>query len=70
MTVYPTDQEVLDVHAEFIDLFGGTHEVRDSSAILSALAPQSGYYSDLAEEAAALWGSHRVSITVRSRSWM
>jgi death-on-curing protein len=76
MTVYPTYQDVLQVHAELIDRFGGTYGLRDSVAIHSALArPQSGYYSDLLEEAAALGeslsqnhpfvdGNKRVPITI------
>ena len=38
--------------------FGGSHGIRDRGALESALArPQSGYYADLIQEAAALWES-------------
>jgi death-on-curing protein len=41
-----------------IERFGGSHGLRDQGALESALArPQTGYYLDLIEEAAALWES-------------
>jgi death-on-curing protein len=39
-------------------LYGGAEGIRDEGLILSALLrPQTGYYADLIEEAAALWES-------------
>ena len=58
MTRYPTVEETLAVHAKLIMRFGGSHGIRDRGALESALArPQSGYYADLIQEAAALWES-------------
>lgn len=58
MTSYPTVGEVIAVHAQLIARFGGAPGVRDRGALESALArPQSGYYTDLIQEAAALWES-------------
>jgi death on curing protein len=56
--VYLTLDDVLWIHGEQLRLFGGAHGVRDEGLILSALLrPQTGYYADLIEEAAALWES-------------
>ena len=58
MTYYPTLEDVLATHARLIEKFGGSLGLRDRGALESALArPQSGYYGDLIEEAAALWES-------------
>jgi len=58
MTDYLTMAEVLAIHAELIELFGGTQGVRDPGLLEAALyRPQTGYYADLIEEAAALWES-------------
>jgi death-on-curing protein len=58
MTDYPTFTEVLVIHKELIDKYGGSHGLRDPGALESALyRPQSGYYEDLLQEAAALWES-------------
>jgi death on curing protein len=58
MTDYLTVGEVLAMHAELITRFGGTHGIRDQGLLESALyRPQTGYYADLVEEAAALWES-------------
>ena len=41
-----------------IERYGGSHGVRDQGLLESALnRPQTGYYTDLIEEAAALWES-------------
>lgn len=37
--------------------FGGAPGIRDHGALESAARPQSGYYADLIQEAAALWES-------------
>lgn len=58
MTDYPTVAEVLAMQAELINRFGGSHGVRDFGLLESALyRPQTGYYADLIDEAAALWES-------------
>ncbi len=58
MTYYPTADEVIAVHARLIAKFGGSLGIRDQGALDSALArPQTGYYSDIIQEAAALWES-------------
>ena len=76
MTSYPNVDDVIAVHARLIARFGGSLVIRDRGALESALArPQSGYYSDIIQEAAALWeslsqnhpfvdGNKRVAVTV------
>jgi death on curing protein len=55
---YLTLAEVLAVHKMLIDEHGGSHGSRDKGALESALFwPQSGYYTDLIAEAAALFES-------------
>jgi len=55
MRDYPTLQEVLAIHELSIERYGGAPGVRDMGAIEAALfRPQSGYYVDIIEEAAAL----------------
>ncbi|MBJ3785234.1 type II toxin-antitoxin system death-on-curing family toxin [Devosia sediminis] len=55
---YLTLNEALRIHEILIDAFGGATGVRDLGLIEAALLrPQTGYYSDLVEEAAALWES-------------
>ena len=56
--IYLTLEDAIHIHDEQLRLFGGAAGVRDEGLILSALLrPQTGYYSDLVEEAAALWES-------------
>ena len=58
MTEYLTLDEVLLIHADQIERYGGTHGVRDLGLIDSALSrPRSGYYGSTIEQAAALWES-------------
>jgi death-on-curing protein len=76
VTRYPTVAETVAVHARVIARFGSSEGIRDYGALESALArPRSGYYSDLIQEAAALWeslsqnhafldGNKRVAVTV------
>jgi death-on-curing protein len=76
VTRYPTVAETVAVHARLIARFGGSDGIRDHGALESASArPRSGYYSDLIQEAAALWeslsqnhafvdGNKRVAVTV------
>jgi death-on-curing protein len=55
---YVTLDDALYIHAEQLRLFGGAKGVRDLGLIESALLrPQTGYYVDLVEQAAALWES-------------
>ncbi|MEX0706130.1 MAG: type II toxin-antitoxin system death-on-curing family toxin [Nitriliruptoraceae bacterium] len=74
--VYLTVVEVLAFHEVLIEEFGGSPGVRDLGALESALfRPQTGYYLDVVEEAAALLeslvqnhpfvdGSERVAVAV------
>lgn len=58
MTDYLTVAEVLAIHEDQIDRYGGARGVRDHGLLEAALyRPQTGYYADLLEEAAALWES-------------
>jgi death-on-curing protein len=58
MTDYLTVVEVLAIHADQIERYGGSQGVRDAGLLEAALyRPQTGYYTDLVEEAAALWES-------------
>jgi len=55
---YLTLDDALYIHGEQLRLFGGAQGVRDHGLIESALLrPQTGYYADLIEQAAALWES-------------
>jgi len=55
---YPTLEDALLVHSRVIERFGGSLGIRDRGGLESALArPQTGYYTDLIQEAAALWES-------------
>lgn len=50
--------EVLEIHSALLQRFGGPPGVRDLGLLESALyRPQTGYYADLAEMAAALFES-------------
>jgi len=58
VTVYLTIENALRIHEVLIREFGGAPGVRDLGLVESALLrPQTGYYADLIEEAAALWES-------------
>lgn len=58
MTDYLTLAEVLAIQADQIERYGGSAEVRDCGLLEAALfRPQTGYYADIIEEAAALWES-------------
>jgi death-on-curing protein len=58
MTDYLTVAEVLAMHADQIERYGGSAGVRDQGLLEAALyRPQTGYYADLIEEAGALWES-------------
>jgi death-on-curing protein len=50
--------EVLAMHADLIERYGGAPGGRDFGLLESALyRPQTGHYGDVIEEAAALWES-------------
>jgi death on curing protein len=58
MPEYLTVAEVYRMQHRLIELFGGSHGVRDKSAVEAAVfRPQSGYYNSIEEEAAALMES-------------
>ena len=58
MTEYLTVVEVLAIHDDQIERYGGSPGVRDRGLLEAAFfRPQCGYYADLIEEAAALWES-------------
>ena len=55
---FPTIREILAVHEDQIEKFGGSHGLRDMGALESALfRPQMGYYDGIIEEAAAMMES-------------
>jgi len=55
VTRYPSLDDVLAAHARLIALFGGAQGIRDRGALEAAVArPQSAYYKDIVERAAAL----------------
>jgi death-on-curing protein len=57
-SVYLTVGEVLQIHHQLIEDYGGTHGVRDKGLLESAVFRlQIGYYNNIAEEAAALMES-------------
>lgn len=58
MTDYLTVIEVLAIHLDQIDRYGGSDGLRDPGSLEAALfRPQTGYYADLIDQAAALWES-------------
>ena len=55
MTDYLTVAEVLAIHDDQIDQYGGAHGLRDQGQLEAAIfRPQTGYYVDVVAEAAAL----------------
>lgn len=58
MPDYLTRTEIEVIHADQIERYGGTPGLRDAGQLEAALyRPQTGYYTDLVAEAAALWES-------------
>jgi death-on-curing protein len=56
--VYLTVVEVLAIHQDQIERFGGSPGIRDPGQLEAALfRPQTGYYKDIIARAAALWES-------------
>jgi len=58
VTDFLTLAELLAIHHDQIERYGGPAGVRDLGLLEAAVfRPQTGYYTDLIEEAAALWES-------------
>jgi death on curing protein len=58
VTDYLTLADILAIHADLIERYGGSPGLRDAGLLEATLfRPQTGYYADLVEEAAALWES-------------
>jgi death on curing protein len=58
MSDYLTVAEIMAIHEDQLDRFGGAVGVRDLRLLEAALfRPQTGYYPDVIAEAAALWES-------------
>lgn len=58
MTDYLTIADILAMHDDQIEKYGGASGVRDPGQLEAAIfRPQTGYYPDLIAEAAALWES-------------
>ena len=56
--IYLTVAEVLTIHKQQIDQYGGIDGIRESGLLESAVfRPQTGYYNSVAEESAALMES-------------
>jgi death-on-curing protein len=56
--VYLTVAEVIAIHHDQIEEYGGIHGLRDQGALEAAVfRSQTGYYNDVSEEAAALFES-------------
>jgi death-on-curing protein len=56
--VYLTVAEVIAIHHHQIEEYGGIHGLHDQGALEAAVfRPQTGYYNDISEEAAALFES-------------
>jgi len=51
-------EDILAIHEDQIERYGGGHGIRDPGLLEAALfRPQTGYYGTLIDEAAALWES-------------
>ena len=58
MSDFITLVEALAIHTDQINQYGGSYGIRDKGLLEAALfRPQTGYYDDLIQEAAALWES-------------
>lgn len=58
MILFPTLEEALELHRVLVKRFGGNEGVRDMGLLQSALyRPQTGYYEDIIQMAAALMES-------------
>jgi death-on-curing protein len=55
---YLTVAEVIAIHHHQIEEYGGAHGLRDQGSLEAAVfRPQTGYYNDISEEAAAMMES-------------
>jgi death-on-curing protein len=55
ITKYLSKENIIAIHHELIERFGGIHGIRDEALLESAIGRyRSGYYADHIEEAAAL----------------
>jgi death on curing protein len=55
---YLSVNDVVFIHEELIEAFGGLYGIRDNNGLQAAvMRPQSGYYQNILEEAAALMES-------------
>ncbi len=62
IVTYLSPEELIEIQAELIDRFGGTHGIRDRGLLESACyRPQSGYYPTILLQAAALLQSLAMS---------
>ena len=51
-------EDILAIHEDQIERYGGAHGIRDPGLLEAALfRPRTGYYETLVDEAAALWDS-------------
>jgi death-on-curing protein len=58
MNRYLTRRTIEAIHEEQIQAYGGSSGIRDKGLVEAAVfRPQTGYYEDIIEEAAALWES-------------
>lgn len=58
MSIYLSVDDVLGIHQDSVEAFGGSHGVRDRGGLEAAvMRPRSGYYPGPISEAAALWES-------------
>jgi death on curing protein len=58
VTDFLTVADVLAIHDDLIERYGGSQGMRDPGLLEAALfRPQSGYYADILDQAAALWES-------------
>lgn len=58
MIDYLTAVDVLAIHFDQVERYGGAHGLRDPGLLEAALyRPQTGYYDDLISQASALWES-------------
>ena len=58
VSTYLTLDDVLGIHQDSVEAFGGSHGIRDRGGLEAAvLRPRSGYSPDAISEAAALWES-------------
>ena len=55
---YLSVEDAIAFHDDQLKLYGGAEGLRDQGQLASAMfRPQSGYYKDIIEQAAALWES-------------